>query len=197
LTFKFSKINSLFWIRSKCPLNGSKISYLSSTCEAGKRTIFWTYTPAGKIKSKIKPDGTTLHYSYNSQGELSRVNSREFKYDKLGRLIEGSGFQRELDPFGNIIKEKMDTGLILKSTYDDWNRPTERILPDHSKIQYKYEGPFLKIVTRVNRDGKILYSHYYEKFNEIGCPLTERGIFTTSYDYDKSGRRICFSKKTF
>lgn len=170
--------------------------YLSSMCEGGTRTTYWTYTLGGKIQSKCKPDGTTLQYEYNSQGELTRVGMREFVYDATGRLTEGSGFQRTLDPFGNILREEFTNGLAIESSYDDWNRPTERILPDQSKILYEYEGPFLRTVTRVNRDEATLYSHSYEEFDDKGNPLTETGLFTASYSYDKSGRRT-FQKNPY
>jgi RHS repeat-associated protein len=172
--------------------------YLSSMNEAGKRITYWTYTLGGKIQSKVKPDGTTIPYEYNSQGQLIRMGSREFQYDALGRLIQGSGFKRELDPFGNILREELSPGLIVTSSYDDYGRPVQRILPDGSQIlySYSYEGPFLKTVTRLDHRGSRLYSHIYEAFDEKGNPLLETGLFSTSYVYDKVGRRI-FQKNPY
>ncbi|VHO05230.1 tRNA3(Ser)-specific nuclease WapA precursor [Candidatus Rhabdochlamydia sp. T3358] len=166
----------------------------TSLTEAETRTTFWTYTPSGKIQTKTKPDGTLLSYEYNSQGELIKVSSRlgssrEFQYDRLGRLTKGSGFSRTLDPFGNILKEEFSNGLMLESTYDDWNRPLTRTLPDYSRIVYEYEGPYLRRVTRLNPKGSTLYSHIYEEYNEAGLPLSETGLFQTTYTYDKTGRR--------
>jgi RHS repeat-associated protein len=170
--------------------------YLSSMCEAGKRTTYWTYTLGGKVQSKIKPDGTTIPYEYNSQGQLIRMGSREFRHDALDRLIQGSGFTRELDSFGNILREELSTGLILTSSYDDYSRPVQRILPDGSQILYAYEGPFLKTVTRLDSRGSPVYAHTYEEFDETGNLLLERGLFSTAYVYDKAGRRI-FQKNPY
>jgi RHS repeat-associated protein len=164
--------------------------YISSMCEAKKRTTYWTYTLGGKIQSKTKPDGSVILYEYNSQGNLIRMGSREFRYDALGRLIQGSGFKRELDPFGNILKEELGTGLILESLYDDWDRPIQRILPDGSQIYYKYEGPFLKSVSRIDQKGSERYTHYYEKYDLKGNVILESSLFTTSYTYDKIGRKV-------
>lgn len=158
--------------------------------EAGKRTTYWSYTPGGKILSETKPDGSVISYEYNIQGEMIRMGSRQFQYDALGRVIRGNGFARKLDPFGNILREELDTGLIITSNYDDWDRPIQRTLPDESLIRYLYEGPFVKSVTRFDNQGNLVYSHNYEKFDPKGNCLFESGLFTTSYTYDKMGRRI-------
>jgi RHS repeat-associated protein len=164
--------------------------FLSSMTEAGKRTTYWTYTPSGKVKTKQKPDGTIIECEYNLYGKLIKENTREFEYDFLGRLTKGSGFKRKLDPFGNIIKEELSNGLIIESSYDDWDRPLSRILPDRSQISYTYEGPFLKAVTRKHKNGLILYTHNYDEFDSEGNLLEETCLFTTTYSYDKSGKRI-------
>ena len=170
--------------------------FRASMKEVGGKSIYWTYTPGGKVKTKQKSDGTTLEYKYDSQGNLIRIGSREFEYDSLERLVRGSGFKRQLDPFGNVIKEKFANDLTIESSYDDWNRPLERILPDKSQILYTYEGPFLKTVTRIGNNGSILYSHSYDEFDSKGCLLTETSLFTTSYVYNKSGRRV-FQKSPY
>lgn len=161
----------------------------SSMLDAGMRATFWTYTPGGKLQTKTKPDGTVLAYEYNSQGELTKVGSREFRYDPNGQLIQGTGFFRTLDPFGNTLREEFSNGLWIESQYDDWNRPQIRILPDYSRIFYQYEGPFLKKVSRLHPNGSVLYTHTYDQYNEAGLPLSETGLFQTTYTYDRSGLR--------
>ena len=161
----------------------------ASMTEGGIRTTFWTYSPSGKLQTKTKPDGTRLIYEYNSQGELIKVGSREFEYDRLGRLVQGSGFSKTLDPFGNTLREEFSNGLWIESKYDDWSRPLERTLPDYSRIAYEYEGPFLKTVSRLHSNGSILYTHTYDQYNEAGLPLSETGLFQTTYAYDRTGVR--------
>src|SRR3989344_2038704 len=161
----------------------------ASMTEGEIRTTFWTYTPSGKLQTKTKPDGTRLIYEYNSQGELIKVASREFQYDRLGRLTQGSGFSKTLDAFGNTQREEFSNGLWIESKYDDWNRALERALPDYSRIAYEYQGPFLKTVTRLHPNGSTLYTHTYDQYNEAGLPLSETGLFQTTYAYDKTGIR--------
>ncbi len=171
--------------------------YKASVTEAGMRTTSWMYTPGGKIQAKIKPDGTVLNYAYDLQGKLIKIGSREFSYDELGSLVKGSGFSRTLDPFGNILKEEFSNGLFIESVYDNSDRPIERKLPDQSRIVYEYEGPFLKKVIRLTPLGSVLYTHTYNQYNEAGLPLSETGLFQTTYDYDKTGLRKIFQSNPY
>jgi RHS repeat-associated protein len=118
------------------------------------------------------------------------IGTREFRYDALDRIIGGTGFSRDLDAFGNIKREEWSNGLWIESDYDDWDRPLERRLPDQSRIQYDYEGPFLKKVTRLSNDGTEVYSHIYDKHDARGNPTSEKGLFETIYEHDSFGRRI-------
>jgi RHS repeat-associated protein len=156
--------------------------------EAEERTTKWTYTPGNRIKTKQKPDGT-ITYEYDQQQNLVKSGNREFIYDSLGRMIGGTAFSRTLDPFGNIKREEWSNGLWIESDYDDWNRPLERRLPDHSRIGYQYEGPFLKKVIRYGKNGAERYCHTYGQRDAQGNPLSEQGLFTTTYSYDQLGRK--------
>lgn len=115
---------------------------------------------------------------------------REFRYDPLRRLVGGSGFSRVLDAFGNILREDFANGLWIESEYDTSDRPIERRLPDGSRIHYEYQGPFLKKVIRLNKDGSVIYSHSYEDYDQRSNPGREVGYFISLYKYDKMGRRI-------
>jgi len=161
----------------------------------------WSYTPDDLVVIKQKSDGTCLTHEYDEQKRLIKINSREFSYNDLNQIIGGSGFSRTLDPFGNILKETWDNGLWIESQYDDWDRPLLRILPDHSKIQYEYEGPLLKQVTRISKTGSV-YTHTYDQFDLKGRHQVARGLFETTYEYDRCGsqtlqRSPYFTQATF
>ena len=102
--------------------------------EADIRATHLTYTPGDRLLTKQKPDGTVLLHEYDSQKRLKKVGAREFRYDKLDRIIGGTGFSRKLDAFGNIKREEWSNGLWIESDYDDWDRPILRRLPDQSRI---------------------------------------------------------------
>ena len=158
--------------------------------EAGMRTTNWTYTPGNLKLTKQKFNGTILSYSYDEQLFLKEMGTREFRYDQLGRLIGGTGFFRTLDPFGNILREEWSNGLWIETDYDELDRPLVRKLPDHSRIEYEYYGPFLKKVSRFSSRDDEFYSHIYEDYDAKGNPRIEKGLFQTTYGYDRKGRRI-------
>ncbi len=162
----------------------------ASMTEAGMRTTNWTYTAGGKVLAKQKPDGTILRHEYDAQGRLVKIGTREFRYDELNRLVGGSGFARTLDPFGNILREEWSNGLWIESAYDDWDRPLQRTLPDQSQIRYFYEGPFLKEVVRIDANGKISYTHRYDRYDEAGRLLAETHLGSSTYVFDAMGRQI-------
>lgn len=158
--------------------------------EANLRTTSWTYTPANRLLTKQKPDGTVISYVYDTQFRSSKIGKTEFCYDKLDRLIGGTGFSRVLDPFGNIKREEWSNGLWIESDYDSWNRPIQRRLPDQSRIEYEYHGPFLKKISRFSKDDIELYTHVYENYDQKGHPHLSLGAFETVWEYDQLGRKI-------
>ena len=166
--------------------NGQK----QSIQEAHQRATSWTYTPGNRLLTKTKPDQTVLLYEYDTQLRLEKVGTREFHYDPLNRIIGGTGFSRQLDPFGNVKREEWANGLWIESDYDEWDRPILRTLPDQSQIKYTYEGPFLKKISRVSSQGDELYSHSYKEYDAKGNPIREIGLFETSSAYDKLGRKV-------
>jgi len=157
--------------------------------EAGIRTTNWTYTPGNLKLSKQKPNGVILSYDYDEQLLPKKIATREFRYDRLGRLIRGTGFSRTLDPFDNILREEWSNGLWIETDYDELDRPLIRRLLDQSQIVYEYQGPFLKKVSRFSNQGKELYSHLYDHYDAKGNPQVEKGLFQTTYKYDQKGRK--------
>ncbi|HAB98353.1 MAG TPA: hypothetical protein DCE71_00855, partial [Parachlamydiales bacterium] len=172
LTFGFDPNGNTEWIK-----------------EADLRTTTWSYTPGNRLLTKQKPDGSVISYSYDEQMRPKKIGLREFRYDELDRLIGGTGFSRILDAFGNIKREEWTNGLWIESDYDDWNRPTSRRLPDQTRIEYSYEGPFLKKITRTSSDGLEHYVYTYENYDQKGNPCRGSGSFETIWQYDELGRK--------
>ena len=143
-----------------------------------ERTTLFSYHPSGHRATKTLPDGTTLSYSYDGLGYLASIHSSDlhhtFQHNRLGRLLSaideraGLSLQRELDPFGNILEERLSTGLTLQKQYDRFNRTTLVTLPDGSQIAYHYDPLFLHEVERLSPTGEPLYSHSYTSYDLSG-----------------------------
>ncbi len=179
---------------SKVRLDHLSFSYspegwLTSMTEGGKRTTRYSHTPAGRIATKQLPDGQILAYAYDSYGRISKIGDLEFQYDRLGRLVGGTGFERTLDPLGNILRESFSNGLWIKTDYDALNRPLLRTLLDGSAIRYTYDPVFLRKVERVDLSGKVLYAHSYSSYDETGNLLAEMHRSPVRYSYDLMGRQ--------
>lgn len=183
---KCFRINRQDHLSFKYTPNGNK----ELVKEANDRLTNWIYTPGNRLLTKQKPDGTELRYEYDAQKRLQKMGSREFQYDELDRIIKGTGFLRTFDSFGNITREEWSNGLWIENDYDDWDRPLVRRLPDQTWIEYHYEGPFLKKVTRYSESGTELYSQIYDRYDLTGNPGLCVGPFETIWEHDKLGRRI-------
>ena len=88
------------------------------------------------------------------------------------------------------MREEWSNGLWIETDYDELDRPLIRRLPDQSRIEYEYCGPFLKKVSRFSLQGIELYSHIYEEYDTEGNPRIEKGAFETIYEFDRKGRKI-------
>lgn len=141
--------------------------------------VNYTYTPSGKVKTK-----GLLSYSYDPLGFLSEVSgggiSQKFCDNKLGHLVYaeegGVVVERGVDPFGNVIWEDISGLPAVEKRYDDANRLTSLRVDGIGEVTYYYDPLFLREVVRFSPDGKRLYCHRYEEYDESGHLLSEELI---------------------
>lgn len=136
------------------------------------------YDGLGNLKTHEALSGSekvVLHYSYDKNGRLLKLTQN-------GRETE-----RKYDAHGNVLYERQESGAILTYTYDALSRRTQMRLPDGSAVDYQYEGPYLKKVSRLNSKSKELYSHTYKERDLSGRILSSQlagkaGICRRQYD---------------
>ena len=158
---------ALYWVEDELFLSaGSEASNdtfgYKTVKKADIRAAHLTYTPGDRLLTKQKPDGTVLLHEYDSQKRLKKVGAREFRYDKLDRIIGGTGFSRKLDAFGNIKREEWSNGLWIESDYDDWDRPILRRLPDQSRIEYECAILILPIMVALETIPILINTNIYQ-----------------------------------
>ncbi len=171
------------------------------------RTITYSYTPAGKLSTKMLPNGTRLQYKYNPFGYMSSLSSDKklhhtFRYNRLGELLSAidqlkdQEIKRTLDAEGNVLVEQFPGELSIKKSYDAFNRPLEVTFPDNSKVAYTYDPIHCKSVTRKNACNESIYSHTYDAFDTSGHLKQEsliNSLGTITYEIDPNGRMSSLS----
>lgn len=161
-----------------------KISFIQAYKTPLQRVTYYDYTPSGKLKSKILPDGTSLFYGYDSLGYLQDLYSsnekvaQHFTYDKEGHLIQAddyiqqSSIKRTLDQFANILREDFSNQMFIEKKFDQFNRLLEIKIPNNGSISYTYDPLYLRAVERVTPSG-CTYKHSYDEYDTSGYLFSE------------------------
>ena len=168
------------------------------------RTTYYAYTPGGKVERKTLPDGVSLSYTYDPLGFLCSLNSSDgkirhrFECTKNGELIKATDeaekitIQREIDPFGNVIREHFPNNIEIKKSYDGLDRLIALHMSHLGSVSYTYDPLYLRSVSRLSPDGTLQYTHHYESYDLDGNLLAENMIFssgTIKHSMDKKGRK--------
>ncbi len=182
-----------------------------------KRTRY-TYNALGKMTSKsISGIAIPITYTYNKEGKLHKVeaqNSRKelqvlniYFHDRRGNVLSasslgGKAIQRAYNAFDQVTREVIKDGegtYTLQYSYDKKGRLKELILPDNSKISYRYDAVFGREVKRISAQGEVLYTHTYDQYDSQGKLQKETCVGYAGckeYTYDLSGQKIS-SKNDF
>ena len=117
-----------------------------------ERITTFTYNTAGDLISKTLPNGTHIFHSYDAYGRLESTKtnntlSYHFSYNKQGYLLIAGKTQRCYNNLGHLLFEKLENGLEITYERDLIGRKISMVIPDGPRIQYFYEGYFLKSIT--------------------------------------------------
>lgn len=168
-----------------------------------QKSTYYRYNLFGQLKSIEKPDGTIISHSYDEEGRLSFLTASDqsvayqYLYDDKNRLIEvhdlihSTAIARQYDDLNRLTEENLGNDLSIKNRYDSVGRRTQMILPDHSRVDYVYDGLNLQAVQRLSSTGTLLYQHLYQYDSHTGslighCLIGESG--SISYTKDALGR---------
>ncbi|MFZ0564650.1 MAG: RHS repeat-associated core domain-containing protein, partial [Chlamydiales bacterium] len=106
--------------------------------------------------------------------------------------VEKISIRREVDPFGNVVREIFPSNIEVQKSYDVFDRPTALHLSKVGSVIYTYDPLFLRKVDRFGTDGKLHYSHGYEIYDLDGNVLSEKMIFDSgniNHHFDLKGRQ--------
>lgn len=175
-----------------------------------QKTTKFLYSLGQKIVT-IKPDGISLHYSYDSLGRLKTFDSSDktisysYHYNKLDQVIKvvdeinKHTTNRTYDSLSQLIQEDLANGLSISYAYDRSGRIKEVHLPDQTSIQYYHDAAHLKEIHRII-DKNSVYSQHYCDYNLSGEVIRsklpgENG--ETVYEYDALLRCTKVTSKSF
>lgn len=154
-----------------------------------EKVTLYEYDSLGRLIKNTLPNGVTLFHKYDEESRLIELTSSdgtihyEYVYTvyldpvEIKDLIHKTSLKRTYNLFGELIEETTEKNLTLSWDYDNLGRKTSVTLPDHSKIQYEYEGPHIKKVKRLSKEDILDYEHVYISFDKAGHVQNELLIY--------------------
>lgn len=135
-----------------------------------QKNTYIRYNSFGQKETLIKPDGTQIHYTYDSFARLKTQTSSDktlsylYEYNLLDHAIritdQNTGKVTECSYFqGRLEKETLANGLTLNYTYDRTGRARTITFPDGTGLEYVYNAVDLQEIHRLI-DKKRTYSHF-------------------------------------
>lgn len=141
------------------------------------------YYAEGPLKQVVKPNGTTISYEYDDACRISHLYASDgsidyrISYDSLGNITHVADSshshpttRRYLDNT-QVTEEQLGNGLTLYNTFDLKGRRSHLQLPDGSSVEYRYDGCYLREVSRFSFSFNHPYTHRYLLYDKEGHPL--------------------------
>lgn len=166
-------------------------------------STLYQYNGLGQLSRMIKPNGVCMDLAYDEFGRVQRLIASDdsvdyfYRYDALNRPVEvvdhrhGQAVSRRYHPLGGIEYEDLAGGLEITKAFDRQGRVERIVLPDGSGIGYEYDAARLVAIKRLSATGQCLYSHDYNRFDDLGRPtkVTQVGdAGTVSFTWDRQGQ---------
>lgn len=142
--------------------------------------------PKQVLQITLPADLEKIHVEKDIFGNITLIRSEdksihyEISYNKRNQPIfiidhvHGLKSSRFYDDLGNLTEETLLNGLTLKNTRDLYGRRFESVLPDNSKVYYKWGAKFPSEIRRISHLGRLDYSHQFVSYNLKGFPVQQR-----------------------
>jgi RHS repeat-associated protein len=194
-------------------------SIIRAAASPDERTTTFSYNAWGDLVSKTPPGAKDpITYEYNVDGQVASIS-----YKNPGST-KATTYQISYNRIGNIEKIKLNSNdfltskfnnkgqLLAESFKDEWGTYEVRSfydgdghiqsiqLPDASFIDYTYDGPLVKTVTRRSKDKKNLFCYEVANRDLMGHALDEILIQYAGaqrQNWDASGKRTAILNDFF
>ncbi|MGB7128510.1 MAG: RHS repeat-associated core domain-containing protein [Candidatus Rhabdochlamydia sp.] len=183
--------------------------------ERTRRNIRFEYNSYAELTKKALPS-ESITYQYDNCGDLEFITF--YKEDK-----KETNFKLSYDYNKNLTSMSRDD-LSLCYLYDGNDLPVSKTIhdefgsyqvrciynqegkvktltfPDESYVEYTYEGPLVKSISRFNKDNKQIYAYKVSSRDQMGNILEEilpEDLGKRIQSWDKAGRRVGISTDFF
>lgn len=138
------------------------------------------YNKAGQKATVVKPDGISIHHTYDFLGRLDEYYSSDhsfhyhYTYDPNSNPISANDrvchtqTVRKYNSYDQMTSEKLQNGLTIAQNYTTEGQLTSCILPDQSSIRYTYQSYLVKSAERLDPKGKSQYIHTFDAYDLLG-----------------------------
>ncbi|WP_236189121.1 DUF6531 domain-containing protein, partial [Pseudomonas paraglycinae] len=165
--------------------------------DSGRHVFVWN--DLGQLVEESLPDGGVRKFSYDLQGR--RITAQDengaitrHAWDAVGRLIQttspnGATRAWSYSAYGQITAERDELGRITRYEYDDdLHLVSQRINPDGTRLQYRYDHAQLLLTEIENESGE----KYRLDYTPTGLIRQETGFDgrRTAYAYDRNGHLL-------
>ena len=170
------------------------IAQMTAWTKNGPASYLTEYTPHGKPKVQIDPEGNTTHYHYtfNTHQEVRKVDPLGNQTIQIEDYREKPIEEKTLNALGDLIREKRnyyDTLSRLASRHTTVYQGNKLLETQIVHWSYDCMGNETHCIEAVGTPNEKTTSHTYNELNQKISTLTPNGVFL-AYQYDSLGRKI-------
>jgi len=181
-----------------------------------ERVTRFEYNTYGELTKKFSPGAQTpVLYHYDPRGDLEKVSYKEGKndvvykmyYDTNNNLTSMSrdnlslNYSYDENELLNEEKVKDDFGSYqVTRAYDGEGKVKTLKFPDESYVEYSYEGPLVKKVSRFDKNKKEIYTYVIASRDSMGNIIEEilpGHLGTRTQSWDEAGRSVSIATDFF
>ena len=130
---------------------------------------------------------------WDENGNLSRYNGLDLRYDAMNRLVSVSGPDIEARftyDYRNRVTSRTFNGETTYLIYDDWNIIAEYDAAGQLKARYVHGPRIDEVILTVNDHGT--FFHHHDALGSVTHLTDLNGVVVESYQYDAYGNTTMF-----
>jgi RHS repeat-associated protein len=178
-----------------------------ATAVDARGTTVYTYDPSDRLASLTYPNGQSLSYAYDAQGNMTAMTANTgleswtdgYTFDALNRIATVTSgslvFGLTYDATGQLETLSYPNGLVTTYTYDDRDRVESITVRNGAAVVMSLEyswTPAGNVASILEQDGRLTEYGYDDSDRLISEEVSVNGVGESlrGYAYDHGGNRI-------